>query len=199
MAEKNYTFKDFKSDQQVRWCPGCGNHAILAALQRAMPEVCKGLSYDLETVIKVVSGRADVTLDIAGNGPDRERLERLGTAANIRFHGYLGENDLRTLLSKCDVGIIPMFPESCVGVPGKLADYAAAGLRVIESLGCETYEIVERYRVGVHYKAGNAVSLSSAIEQIRNSACEGGAFKYFGMCFDATVVMDGYVGWIERL
>lgn len=53
MAEKNYTFKDFKSDQQVRWCPGCGNHAILAALQRAMPEVCKGLSYDLETFVMV--------------------------------------------------------------------------------------------------------------------------------------------------
>ncbi len=41
MAEKkyNYTPKDFKSDQEVRWCPGCGDHAILNAIQKAMAEL----------------------------------------------------------------------------------------------------------------------------------------------------------------
>ncbi|GAA2520966.1 2-oxoacid:ferredoxin oxidoreductase subunit beta [Pilimelia columellifera] len=33
------TQKDFKSDQEVRWCPGCGDYAILAALQGFMPEL----------------------------------------------------------------------------------------------------------------------------------------------------------------
>jgi 2-oxoglutarate ferredoxin oxidoreductase subunit beta len=33
------TTKDFKSDQEVRWCPGCGDYAILAALQSFMPEL----------------------------------------------------------------------------------------------------------------------------------------------------------------
>lgn len=31
--------KDFKSDQEVRWCPGCGDYAILAAVQAFMPEL----------------------------------------------------------------------------------------------------------------------------------------------------------------
>jgi len=31
--------KDFKSDQEVRWCPGCGDYAILAAVQSFMPEL----------------------------------------------------------------------------------------------------------------------------------------------------------------
>ena len=31
--------KDFKTDQEVRWCPGCGDYAILAALQSFMPEL----------------------------------------------------------------------------------------------------------------------------------------------------------------
>jgi 2-oxoglutarate ferredoxin oxidoreductase subunit beta len=31
-----YTHKDFKSDNEVRWCPGCGDHAILNAVQKAM-------------------------------------------------------------------------------------------------------------------------------------------------------------------
>jgi 2-oxoglutarate/2-oxoacid ferredoxin oxidoreductase subunit beta len=33
------TAKEFKSDQEVRWCPGCGDYAILAALQGFMPEL----------------------------------------------------------------------------------------------------------------------------------------------------------------
>jgi 2-oxoglutarate/2-oxoacid ferredoxin oxidoreductase subunit beta len=31
--------KDFTSDQEVRWCPGCGDYAILAAVQKFMPEL----------------------------------------------------------------------------------------------------------------------------------------------------------------
>jgi 2-oxoglutarate/2-oxoacid ferredoxin oxidoreductase subunit beta len=31
------TVKDFKTDQEVRWCPGCGDYAILAAVQSLMP------------------------------------------------------------------------------------------------------------------------------------------------------------------
>jgi 2-oxoglutarate ferredoxin oxidoreductase subunit beta len=34
-----YTPKDFKSDQEVRWCPGCGDHAVLSAVQKALPEL----------------------------------------------------------------------------------------------------------------------------------------------------------------
>lgn len=31
--------KDFASDQDVRWCPGCGDYAILAQMQKIMPEL----------------------------------------------------------------------------------------------------------------------------------------------------------------
>ena len=34
--ENNYTPASFKSDQSVRWCPGCGDHAILNTLHKAM-------------------------------------------------------------------------------------------------------------------------------------------------------------------
>ncbi len=43
--------KDFKSDQEVRWCPGCGDYAILAAFQAFLPE----LEVPRENVV-VVSG-----------------------------------------------------------------------------------------------------------------------------------------------
>src|SRR5690348_11971510 len=33
------TKKDFETDQDVRWCPGCGDYSILANVQRLMPEL----------------------------------------------------------------------------------------------------------------------------------------------------------------
>ncbi|MET7974027.1 2-oxoacid:ferredoxin oxidoreductase subunit beta [Streptomyces mirabilis] len=38
-AEARQSMKDFKSDQEVRWCPGCGDYAVLAAVQGFMPEL----------------------------------------------------------------------------------------------------------------------------------------------------------------
>ena len=34
-----FTAKDYKSDQYVRWCPGCGDHAVISTLQKAMAEI----------------------------------------------------------------------------------------------------------------------------------------------------------------
>ena len=33
------TLKDWESDQEVRWCPGCGDYAILKEVQRTLPEL----------------------------------------------------------------------------------------------------------------------------------------------------------------
>jgi 2-oxoglutarate ferredoxin oxidoreductase subunit beta len=38
-AAPRYTKKDFESDQDVRWCPGCGDYAILSAVQKMMPDL----------------------------------------------------------------------------------------------------------------------------------------------------------------
>jgi 2-oxoglutarate ferredoxin oxidoreductase subunit beta len=48
---KTLTPKDFKSDQEVRWCAGCGDHAVLSSVHRAMAE----LGYPKENYV-VISG-----------------------------------------------------------------------------------------------------------------------------------------------
>ena len=50
-TDTRLTTKDFKSDQDVRWCPGCGDYAILAAFQAFLPE----LEVPRENVV-IVSG-----------------------------------------------------------------------------------------------------------------------------------------------
>src|SRR5574341_2044076 len=39
MGAPKLTRKDFLSDQDVRWCPGCGDYSILAQVQKVMPEL----------------------------------------------------------------------------------------------------------------------------------------------------------------
>ncbi len=48
-----YTAQDFKSDQEVKWCPGCGDHAVLASVTKALPEVCEQLNYTKERFVFV--------------------------------------------------------------------------------------------------------------------------------------------------
>jgi len=48
-----FTPQDFKSDQEVKWCPGCGDHAVLASVQRALPEVSEALGYSHERYVFV--------------------------------------------------------------------------------------------------------------------------------------------------
>lgn len=38
-TDEKQSAKDYKTDQEVRWCPGCGDYAILAAVQGFMPEL----------------------------------------------------------------------------------------------------------------------------------------------------------------
>ena len=38
-TQATYTRKDFTSDQAVRWCPGCGDYAILAQTQKVFPDL----------------------------------------------------------------------------------------------------------------------------------------------------------------
>ena len=38
-AAKTYTAKDFASNQEVRWCPGCGDYSILKQVQSTLPEI----------------------------------------------------------------------------------------------------------------------------------------------------------------
>ena len=39
IVEQKLKKKDFVSDQEIRWCPGCGDYAILAAIQKVFPDL----------------------------------------------------------------------------------------------------------------------------------------------------------------
>ncbi len=129
-----------------------------------------GRSYDLETVIKgvvrLVAEGAPVRLDLAGTGPEEKKLRQLAQPCKaIRFPGYLTNEALAQLVSDADVGLIPMIDSSWVAVPYKLADYAAAGLAVLNSLSGETRGLLDRYGAGSFYQAGKTEGFCDGIRR----------------------------------
>ena len=53
--EIQLTKKDFESDQMVKWCPGCGDHAILKSVENVFPVIGQKMGYKKEDFV-VVSG-----------------------------------------------------------------------------------------------------------------------------------------------
>ncbi len=51
----NLSKEDFESDQMVKWCPGCGDHAILRSVENVFPTIGEKLGYNKEDFV-VVSG-----------------------------------------------------------------------------------------------------------------------------------------------
>lgn len=159
-----------------------------------------GTSYDLKTVISAARELQDVTLDLAGSGPCERGLRDLAASCpRIRFHGYLGEVELQALLSDADIGVVPMFPESCVGVPYKLADYAAAGLPILNSLTGETARLLAETGAGVSYDAGDISSFREALAALRATDTDRlrDGVNALAARFDAMAIYRDYVAWAQ--
>lgn len=155
------------------------------------------LSYDLATAVDAVMADRGLSIDLAGSGPDEESLRRRAAGCDrIRFHGYLNDAQLRAMLASADVGLVPMFDESCVGVPYKLADYVAAGLPVASSLHGETEELLLRYGAGVTYPAMDPEALRRAA---RLALGKGNGALELSRLFDASALYKGYVEFAAAL
>ncbi|MFQ5534136.1 MAG: 2-oxoacid:ferredoxin oxidoreductase subunit beta [Sphingomonadales bacterium] len=70
LSAAKLTAKDYTSDQEVRWCPGCGDYAILKAVQRTLPEL---------------GGKRENTVFVSGIG------------CSSRFPYYLSTNGFHTI------------------------------------------------------------------------------------------------------
>ena len=164
-----------------------------------------GRTYALETVIRAVARRPETTLDLAGGGEKLEALKALaaatGCADRVRFAGHLDEDGLRTMLSACDVGIVPMSDESCVGVPYKFGDYTRAGLAIVSSLAGESEALLAEFGAGLRYLPGETDDLVARLGEVRArlAAMQAASRRLAEERFDAKRIYSGYVRRVEDL
>ena len=164
-----------------------------------------GRSYDLVTAVEAVGELgALATLDIAGKGEQEDALKELVQRKGIKgvkFHGYLSESELGELLKKSDVGLVPMDPLSCVGIPYKMADYAKSSLAIVSSLGGESARLLNEYGAGVSYSFGESASLVQAVKSLlpRLAEMRKAASRMLDEQFDASKIYDAYVDFAIRI
>lgn len=131
-----------------------------------------GHSYDIKIVIEAIKilnekGVNNIKFKVIGTGPLAKSFESyansLGVDAN--FMGLLNYSEMVSELTDCDIAINPIVKKSAASIINKHADYAAAGLPVINTQENEEYrKLVEDYNMGLNCIPGNAKDVAKKIE-----------------------------------
>lgn len=133
-----------------------------------------GKSYDLPTVFDALyllksQNKIVPKLIVMGDGPNRAEFESYAESkqANVLFTGKIPYENMCALLSICDIAINPIIGLSVASIINKHADYAAAGIPVINTQNSQEYRnLVESYKMGLNCKNGDAIELAQTIEHL---------------------------------
>lgn len=127
----------------------------------------KGVPVLLESLAILRREHPDVVLTLAGDGPDRQFLERraaeLGLQQHARFLGYQSQSQVRRLLRETDVFVSSSFAE---GVPVVLMEAMAAGVPVVATRIAGVPELVDDGVCGWLVPPGDPGALADKIDML---------------------------------
>jgi glycosyltransferase involved in cell wall biosynthesis len=126
----------------------------------------KGLRVLIEALLaRSRTGKDNLRLTIVGDGPERAALEAMAAplGAEVRFTGYLSQDEVAEILANADAFVLPSFAE---GVPVVLMEALAAGLPVIATRITGVPELVENGVSGLLCTPGDPEALAAAIEEV---------------------------------
>jgi glycosyltransferase involved in cell wall biosynthesis len=128
----------------------------------------------IDTLILALAkpGNEDLSLDIAGEGPDGRALRRLaqacGVAGRVRFHGFVGRAGLAGLYANADIFVLASLAESCSMA---LLEAMGAGLPLVASKVGGTVELIEHGSNGLLFTPQDVGELAAALNTLaRNPA-----------------------------
>lgn len=105
-----------------------------------------------------------VRLHIIGDGESRDELIRCAenAGAKVVFHGKIYDlAEKQKIFDICSFGINIMKASVCVGLTMKSLDYFAGGLPILNTIGGDTYELVEKRKIGLNVCRGDIRSTAA--------------------------------------
>lgn len=131
----------------------------------------KGLPMLLDALAALAKERPEITLRLAGDGPDRGALEarakRLGIANNVEFLGYQSQAQVRELLQRTDAFVMASFAE---GVPVVLMEAMAACVPVVATRIAGVPELVDDGDSGFLVAPGDVQALTEKVSLLLDDA-----------------------------
>src|SRR6056297_274180 len=123
---------------------------------------------ELVSAVDQLLSRTDhaVAVDIAGDGPLAERVERLAAdTASVTYHGYVSESEKRALLRDGSVFVLPTYAE---GLPIALLEGMAAGNAVVSTPVGAIPDVIDD-ESGVLVPPGDEGALTAALDSVLSS------------------------------
>jgi len=124
----------------------------------------KGLADLIEATKKITQKNTNLKLTIIGDGPERERFEKLaatkGLSEIVNFTGYLSQTEVASYLSETDVLVLPSYAE---GVPVTLMEALGSQVPVVATQVGGVSELVEDQTNGIIIRPGDIGQLSEAL------------------------------------
>lgn len=149
----------------------------IAGVGRLVPK--KGFADLVEAVRLLTDSGVPVTLDIAGDGEERTRLEDLvtglGLSERVRLLGPLTQEEVRGLLRRAHVFVAPCVPAAdgnVDGLPTVVLEAMASGTPVIATAVTGMPEVVRNGETGVLLPPGDPTALARALRDLAEGAID---------------------------
>ena len=131
-----------------------------------------GHSYDLITVIDALKilrdqGIRNIKFIVMGDGPLKTIFKNHAETqnVNVEFTGLLNYEKMVSILTRCDIAVNPIIKNSVASIINKVADYAAAGLPVLNTQESAEYrKIIKNEVIGFNCENGNPYDLADKLK-----------------------------------
>lgn len=133
-----------------------------------------GHSYNIEIIFDALNQLPDgmeqtVVFHIFGDGPYLERFQEYAKNCKIRsvFHGRVDYPAMVASLCKSDIAVNPIVKGAAQSIINKHADYAAAGLPVVNTQECPEYRnLLESYGCGINCEVESVEQVAKALQTL---------------------------------
>ena len=135
-----------------------------------------GNSYNIDIVIDAVRillerGIDEFSFRVFGDGPAIDSFKEHAKGLPVEFYGRLAYKDMVGHLKNCDIAVNPIVKGAAQSIINKHADYAAAGLPVVNTQECEEYRnLMTDYACGINCDVESVQQVADALLMLISDA-----------------------------
>lgn len=133
-----------------------------------------GHSYNIEIIIDALNQlpvelTSNIVFNVFGDGPYMNRFQEYAkhSEVSVRFWGRRGYAEMTAYLCESDIAVNPIVKGAAQSIINKHADYAAAGLPVVNTQECTEYRsLINEYKCGINCDVESITQVMEALKQL---------------------------------